>query len=64
VIVSERIAQLTLSAGLVVATLGMALVVFGVVISVLFFPGVYLLALGLLAAGLGALLRVVTREPA
>ena len=57
--VSPKIQQLILLAGLAVATLGMALVVFGVVVSSLFFPGVYLLALGLLAAAVGALLGAV-----
>lgn len=63
-IVSMRVSQLVLYAGLVVAGLGMAFVVFGVVIPVLFFPGVYLLAFGLLATGAGGVLRVIAREPA
>jgi hypothetical protein len=62
--VNPRITESVLFGGLMIATLGMALVIFGVVVPALFFPGVYLLALGLLAAGVGALLRVITREPA
>ncbi len=63
-IVKANIQQLILLSGLAVATVGMALVVFGVVVSVLFFPGVYLLALGLVAAGVGAALGAVGRHHA
>jgi hypothetical protein len=62
--VSANIQQLILLGGLAAATLGMALVAFGVVVSALFFPGVYLLAVGLLVAGAGALLRVSGRNRA
>ena len=44
--------------GLTTATLGMALVTLGVVISGLFFPGVYMLAAGLFATGVGAVLHL------
>lgn len=57
-------ANLILTVGLVIMVLGMALVAFGVVVSGLFFAGVYLLVLGLLATGLGAILRlIVTPTP-
>jgi hypothetical protein len=62
--VSPNLQQLVLLGGLAAATLGMALVVFGVVVPALFFPGVYLLALGLVVAGVGALLRVGGRAHA
>jgi hypothetical protein len=62
--VSAPLQQLILLGGLAAATLGMALVVFGLVVSALFFPGVYLLALGLVAAGVGALLHVARRDHA
>ena len=62
--VSANIRELILLGGLMVATLGMALVVFGVVVSALFFPGVYLLAFGLLATAVGGLLRVAGRPAA
>ena len=53
---------LVLPAGLAVATLGMALVTFGVVVGGLFFPGVYLLAFGLLTSGECAVLRLFGHE--
>jgi hypothetical protein len=57
-------ANLVLIVGLVVMALGMALVTFGVVVSGLFFAGVYLLEFGLLATGAGAVLRlIVTPTP-
>lgn len=62
--VSANIREMILLGGLMVATLGMALVVFGVVVSALFFPGVYLLAFGLLATAVGAILRVAGRVSA
>jgi hypothetical protein len=62
--VSVNIQQLILLGGLALATLGMALVVFGVVVSGLFFPGVYLLAFGLVTAGVGAILRAAGRNHA
>jgi hypothetical protein len=62
--VSGNLEQLILLGGLAVATLGMALVVFGVVVSGLFFPGVYLLALGLVATAVGAMLRAAGRHRA
>ncbi len=55
----KRNADLLLLGGLVFLTLGMALVAFGVVVSGLFFAGVYMLAIGLVVTGLGALLRVI-----
>jgi hypothetical protein len=57
---NRRTAELILMAGLAVMTLGMALVAFGVVATGLFFPGVYLLAIGLVATAGGAVLRLVT----
>jgi uncharacterized membrane protein YqjE len=63
-IVKANIQQLILLSGLVVATVGMAFVVFGVVVSVLFFPGVYMLALGLVAAAVGAILGAAGRDHA
>ena len=51
-------ADLFIIVGLVIMTLGMALVAFGVVVSGLFFPGVYLLAIGLVATAAGAVLRL------
>jgi hypothetical protein len=56
---TQRTAELALLIGLVVATLGMALVAFGVVVSAMFFPGVYLLAIGLLASAAAGLFRWV-----
>jgi hypothetical protein len=52
-------ADLVLLVGVLVLTVGMALVAFGVVVSALFFPGVYLLAFGMFVTGAGALLRVI-----
>jgi hypothetical protein len=52
-------ADLLLLAGLVVLTVGMALITFGVVVSGFFFPGVYLLAIGMIVTGAGAVLRVI-----
>ena len=57
---NRNIAELVLLAGLAVMTLGMALVAFGVVATGLFFPGVYLLAIGLIATAGGAVMRLVT----
>ena len=57
---NRNIAELILLVGLAVMTLGMALVAFGVVVTGLFFPGVYLLAFGLIATAAGAVLRLVT----
>ena len=57
---NRNIAELVLLAGLAVMTLGMALVAFGVVATALFFPGVYLLAIGLIATAGGAVMRLVT----
>jgi hypothetical protein len=57
---NRNIAELVLLAGLAVMTLGMALVAFGVVATGLFFPGVYLLAIGLIATAGGAAARLVT----
>lgn len=57
---NER-AELILLAALIVTTVGMALITFGVVVPTLFFPGVYLLAFGLIATGAGALLRLFGR---
>lgn len=48
---------------LIVTTVGMAFVTFGVVIPVLFFPGVYLLAIGLLGVAAGALLDLFATHP-
>jgi hypothetical protein len=56
---NRNTAELILMAGLAVMTLGMALVAFGVVATQLFFPGVYLLAIGLGATAIGAVLRLV-----
>ena len=56
---NRDIAEMVLLAGLAVMTLGMALVTFGVVATGLFFPGVYLLAFGLIATAVGAVLRLV-----
>jgi hypothetical protein len=53
-------AEVILLVGLAVMTLGMALVAFGVIATGLFFPGVYLLAIGLIATAGGAVLRLVT----
>lgn len=60
---TTRTADLVLLIALIVTTLGMALITFGVVVSTLFFPGVYLLAIGLLAAGAGGLLRWLGPRP-
>lgn len=60
---TQRTVELALLIGLVVATLGMALVAFGVVASAWFFPGVYLLAIGLLATTAAGLLRWVGLHP-
>jgi hypothetical protein len=57
---NRNTAELILMAGLAVMTLGMALVAFGVVATQLFFPGVYLLAIGLVATAGGAVLRLLT----
>ena len=57
---NRNTAELILMAGLAVMTLGMALVAFGVVATQLFFPGVYLLAIGLIATAGGAVMRLVT----
>jgi hypothetical protein len=48
-----------LLAGLALATLGMALVAFGVAVPALFFPGVYLLAIGLAGSAVSAVMHVV-----
>jgi hypothetical protein len=56
---NRNIGELILLAGLAVMTLGMALVAFGVVATGLFFPGVYLLAIGLIATAAGAVVRLV-----
>ena len=55
---TQRLARLVLLGGLTAATLGMALVAFGVVMSSLFFPGTYLLVAGVLATGAGALMHL------
>ena len=54
---TQRTAELALLVALGVTTVGMALITFGVVASGLFFPGVYLLAIGLLATAVAGLLR-------
>jgi hypothetical protein len=51
-------ADIVLMIALAITTLGMAFITFGVVVSGLFFPGVYLLAIGLLATAAGAVLRL------
>ena len=51
-------ADLVIVIGLVIMTLGMAFIAFGVVVAGLFFPGVYLLAIGLVATAAGAVLRL------
>ena len=56
--INKKLTGLVLPAGLALVTLGMALVAFGVVATGLFFPGVYLLGIGLLTAAAGALLHV------
>lgn len=55
---TNDVTNIVLLAGLAVATLGMALVAFGVAAPALFFPGIYLLAIGLLASAAGAVLRL------
>jgi hypothetical protein len=54
----NNLPEIVLLAGLAVATLGMALVAFGVAVPALFFPGVYLLAIGLVGSAAGAILRL------
>jgi hypothetical protein len=51
-------ADLILVIGLVIMSVGMALITFGVVVSGVFFAGVYLLAIGLAATAAGAILRL------
>ena len=51
-------ADLVLIVGLVIMTIGMALVTFGVVVSGLFFAGVYMLAIGMVTTAAGAILRL------
>lgn len=51
-------ADLVLIVGLIIMTLGMALVTFGVVVSGLFFAGVYMLAIGMVTTSVGAILRL------
>jgi hypothetical protein len=53
---NRNLSGLILLGGVALATLGMALVTFGVVAPALFFPGVYLLAIGMLVSAGGALL--------
>jgi hypothetical protein len=60
---TTRTADLVLLIALIVTTLGMALITFGVVASTLFFPGVYLLAIGLLGVGAGGLFRWLGPRP-
>ncbi len=50
-------ADFLLPVALLLATVGMALITFGVVEYWLFFPGVYLLAIGLITTAVAALLR-------
>jgi hypothetical protein len=59
----KNLADTVLVAGLTLATLGMALVAFGVAVPALFFPGVYLLAIGLLGSAAGAVARLFVSEP-
>lgn len=54
----NRIADLILLVALVLTTVGMAMITFGVVLSGLFFAGVYLLVIGLIGSGIGALLQL------
>ena len=54
---TQMTSELALLIALSVTTAGMALIAFGVVVSGLFFPGVYLLAIGLLATAAGGLAR-------
>jgi uncharacterized membrane protein YqjE len=60
----RNLSGLILLGGLALATLGMALVTFGVVVPALFFPGVYLLAVGMLVSAGGALLGLFGPQPA
>ncbi len=62
--VKRNVSDSAMLGGLAIATLGMALVAFGVAVRGVFFPGVYLLALGLLATAIGALLRLIARDQA
>jgi hypothetical protein len=41
-----------------IITIGMALIAFGVVVSGLFFAGVYMLAIGMVTTATGAILRL------
>lgn len=52
-------ADFVLLIGLAIMTIGMALIAFGIVVSGLFFAGVYFLAIGLVATAAGAILRLV-----
>jgi hypothetical protein len=61
--VKPAIAKMALLGGLATATVGMALVTVGVAVGGLFFPGIYLLAAGLLATAVGAVMHVARRAP-
>jgi hypothetical protein len=54
---TNRMIELAMLAALAVTTIGMALITFGVAVAFLFFPGVYLLAAGLLATAVTGLLK-------
>ena len=54
---TNRNLELTILIALIVTTLGMALITFGIVVAALFFPGVYLLAIGLLATAAAGSMR-------
>ena len=55
-------ADIAMLAGLLLTALGMAVTIIGVIAPGFFFPGVYLLGLGLAACAVGGVLHVVLRK--
>ena len=53
--------QLILPVSLILLVLGMVLVVAGVIAASLFYPGVYLIAIGMLGVAAAGVIRVVTK---
>jgi hypothetical protein len=52
-----------LQAGVGIAVIGMALIVLGVIYGALFFPGLFVLTMGLVGVFVAAVLGVIRSEP-
>lgn len=54
--------HVVLPAGLALITLGMAIVFIGVISPALFYPGIYLIAIGMVVVAVAGVLHIVVRE--